>query len=223
VLPQNFCVPGQVQTFDTQLDPPLHSPLPQQPSMGMHPPLHFLCVLSQVKSQLVPSQVADEYWGTGHGLHDWVPQPFTLVSSRQTPEQLCVPPGHCPEHAIPSGRHVPTHGRWPCGHIGVHWPPTQSTVPPVGAVHGLHDCPQVEAEVSLAQSAPHGWVPLTQVIPAPAAPAVPEPPAPAPELPFEPLLPSDPPVPGALPPEPASVPPVPVPPVPVPSLPLPPL
>jgi hypothetical protein len=91
---QNFCPEGHLHSFATQLEPPLHSPLLQQPAVGMQASLHFLCVPSQVKSQFAPSHVADPYCGTAHASHELGPQPLTLVFGRHTPEQSCVPSGH---------------------------------------------------------------------------------------------------------------------------------
>ena len=45
----------------------------QQPSLGAHFALHFF-MLPQLKPQLVPSQVAVAPVGTGHALHEELPQ-----------------------------------------------------------------------------------------------------------------------------------------------------
>jgi hypothetical protein len=62
-----------------------------------------------------------------------------LVSAAQTPEQLCVPVGHCPEQAALEAMHEPAHTFMPEGQAGTHAVPSQLTVPPAGARHGAQE------------------------------------------------------------------------------------
>jgi hypothetical protein len=91
--------------------------------------------------------------GAGQGVHE-VPQPFKLELERQTPEQSWLPSGHIPVHDALSAMQTPAHGRCPTGHFGAHCPATQSTLPPLGALHGSHVEPQLSTTVSLAQRFP---------------------------------------------------------------------
>lgn len=124
---------------------------------GWYPTLH-------VKSHLVPSHVAlAEPTGRGHVAQDVVPQLLMLVLDTQLPAQMCVPAGHTPMQAIASGIQLPKHCFWPAGHVPPHTPAVQTAVPPVGAVHGSQDVPQLAMLVLLTHLPAHRWNPVLQV------------------------------------------------------------
>ena len=83
-------------------------------------------------------QVACPLVGTGHCVHD-VPHCSALVSDTHTPSQLWAPVGHVPSQARSSAMHAPLQILLPVGQAGMQETPLQLTVPPVGAVHGVHE------------------------------------------------------------------------------------
>ncbi len=77
-----------VQALDTQLCLVPQSALVQQAELAMHPLPHLRVVPLQLKSQVLPLQVAVLLAGCGHGLHDVVPQLAVLLFDTHTPLQL---------------------------------------------------------------------------------------------------------------------------------------
>jgi hypothetical protein len=133
------------------------SALVQQPVTQALP--HFLPVV-QVKSQVIPLQVAIPPVGVAQGLQAMVPHELVLVLEAQTPLQLCVPDGQAPQ-AWAMGTHSPLHSFRVPGHMPPHIRPSQVAVPPLISGQGSpHEVPQVIGERSSTQPLLHQWRPV---------------------------------------------------------------
>jgi hypothetical protein len=100
-----------------------------------------------VKPQVPALQVVvAEPSGDGHGVHE-VPQEAAAVSEAQTPLQLCVPVGHPPQTAEASMQ-APLQSFCVPGQVPPQTPAVQVAVPPVMAVHEVHEAPHAVASVS---------------------------------------------------------------------------
>lgn len=158
----------------TQLTPHLSPPGPEQ-SPPQTPLMH----------------VAVPPVGATHAVHD-APQLLTEASLAQVPPQSCCPAGHAHapfEHVLPPLQTLPHVPQFALSvrpftqltpHLSApapgHTPPQvllmHVAVPPTGAVHGVHNRPQLLTEVLLAQTPlqscwpeGHAQEPLTQVLP----------------------------------------------------------
>jgi hypothetical protein len=141
--------------LSTQLTPAPQSPASQQAPTGIHSLPQGKKFESQLKSQAVPLQVALPSAGTGHGVQE-SPHASKLVFERHTPPQSWVPEGHSPSQTLFSSMHAPRQATWPPGQDGMHWPLSQLTLPPEGAVHGSSQAtPQVSTEPLLTQLSSH--------------------------------------------------------------------
>ena len=109
----------------------------------------------QVKSQLVPLQVAVPFAGCLHGIHAVGPQLAGSLSETQLPLQLCVPAGHDPSQALPAGMQLPLHKVVPLGHLAPHWVPSQVASPPMGIGQAVQPVPQLIGLSLRRQSPPH--------------------------------------------------------------------
>jgi hypothetical protein len=83
------------------------------------------------------------------------PQAFTSSSGTQLLLQAWRPLGHMvPAQASSIPMHLPEHRRVIAGHLVPQLPLSQVASPPVGAVHGEQEVPQVLMSVSLTQASP---------------------------------------------------------------------
>ena len=79
-----------------------------------------------------------------------------LSSAWQIPEQLCVPLGHIPLHAMVLAMHAPLHSLLVPGQAGTQANPSQLTVPPpLGAWQALHEVLSVGPQVATALLSTH--------------------------------------------------------------------
>jgi hypothetical protein len=114
-----------------------------------HVPLHARLAAMQAPAQSCwpdghvepherPSQVALPPVGTGHAVHDVVPQLEVRALLTQAP--------------VPAGQ------RWkPFLHMMPHAPFEQTAVPLASVGHFVHDAPQALASLSAEQPVPHLW------------------------------------------------------------------
>lgn len=104
--------------------------------------------------------------GAGQTLQP-APQKLVLVSDWQMPEQLCVPVGHVPLHAIALGMHAPLQSLLVEGQDDPQARPSQDAVPPpLGAWQAVHDVlsfgPQVARALLSTHLPPQTWKPPLQ-------------------------------------------------------------
>lgn len=146
----------------------VQSVLVQQPVVGMHSvvPGQFLKPEAQTMLHLplVGSQDAEPFEaGVAHEVHV-APQKLVLVSDWQMPLQLCVPVGQTPLHAFAVGMQAPAHSLVVLVQAGTQANPSQVTLPPVGAWHGVHDVksfgPHVATALFITHFPPHRWKPV---------------------------------------------------------------
>jgi len=147
--------------------PLVQSAVLQHPEVGMQSvvPGQFLNPELQaiLHLPLVASQAAEPFdVGVGHDVQV-EPQKVVLVSDWQMPLQLCDPVGQTPLQAFAVGMQAPAHSLVVLVQAGTHASPSQVTVPPVGAWHGVHDVvsfgPQVATALLLTHLPPHRWKP----------------------------------------------------------------
>jgi hypothetical protein len=130
--------------------------------LGLHdaaaPSPHLWKFCRQVKPQTPFSQVALALAGTVHGVHE-VPHEFTSVSGAQVPLHRWRPAGHMPAQGMPGGRQalLVGHSDVPVGQVPPHVVPSQLAVPPVGAMHAVHDVPQFAGSMFDTQASPQRW------------------------------------------------------------------
>lgn len=121
-------------------------------------PVPHRCVpAAQVKSQVVPLQVA-ALAPAGFG-QAWqlVPHESTLRFMAQMPLQSCVPVGQVPHTALVAMQ-APAHSLVSMGQVGTHAVPSQPTVPPAGIWHAVHDVvPQLPTSLLLTHLPPQTW------------------------------------------------------------------
>jgi hypothetical protein len=110
-----------------------------------------------VKSQLpVVHAVALAPVGLGHALHR-APHEFVLLSSTQTPPQLCVPVGQAPHGAF-AAMQAPLQSCWGAAQLPPHFWPSHVAVPPVMLPQAMHeDGPHEPTSASLTHLPPHAW------------------------------------------------------------------
>lgn len=93
--------------------------------------------------------------GVGQTLQP-APQKLVLVSAWQMPEQLCVPAGHVPLHAIELGMHAPLQSLLVVGQDDPQARPSHDAVPPpVGAWQAVHDVLSFGPQVARALLSTH--------------------------------------------------------------------
>jgi hypothetical protein len=95
--------------------------------------------------------------GSGHAVHDVVPQEFVLLFWLQSPLQLWLPVGHWLLHARPASMHAPWQSCLPEGHVPPHEPLVHVAWPPVGTAHGVHEDPQLPTSVLLRHLSLQRW------------------------------------------------------------------
>jgi hypothetical protein len=110
----------------------------------------------QVKSQVVPSQVALPFACGSQGLHE-APQLAVSLLGTQLPLQLWVPSGQVPSHAFPFAWQMPLHKVVSAGHSEPHLVPSQVALPPDGIGQGEQPMPQLIGSLLAAQDEPHAW------------------------------------------------------------------
>ena len=105
--------------------------------------------------------VAVPFVGTGHAVHELVPQLLTLVFETHVPEHRCCPAGHIATHIMPLGMK-------PALHVIPQLVPSHVAVPFVGTGHAVHEVvPQPITLVLSTHAAPHWCEPAghTQLVP----------------------------------------------------------
>jgi hypothetical protein len=93
------------------------------PPLGMKPALHVI-------PQLVPSHVAVPFVGTGHAVHEVIPQPITLVLGTHAAPHWCEPAGHT--QLMPDCTK-------PALHVIPQLVPSHVAVPFAGTGHAVHE------------------------------------------------------------------------------------
>jgi hypothetical protein len=96
--------------------------------------------------------------GAVQAVHE-APHELTLVFERHRPLQACVPAGQStPLQAWVLATQAPAQRRVFAGQAAPQLVPSHVAVPPVGAVHAVHEeAPQVAGEVLLTHAAPQRW------------------------------------------------------------------
>ena len=190
-VPLHRCMaPGQAHAPFWHVVPPAQA-VAQPPQW-----LLSLCSLTQVvphsvspavhvDPHAVPLHVAVPPVGTGHAVHDVVPQLATEALLTQVPLHGCMPTGqaHAPFwHVVPPAQAVAQPPQWllsacsltqvvphsvsPAVHVDPHAVPLHVAVPPVGTGHAVHDVvPQLMTDVFGEHVPLHSCVPIghTQV------------------------------------------------------------
>jgi hypothetical protein len=103
--------------------------------------VHLCSPGPQVKSHVVPSQVAASACaGTGQGVHD-VPQEFTSWSDEQRSPQACVPTAQEPSQPDAASMQTPWQSFLLAGQAPPQARETQVAVPPTGSAQRVQDVP----------------------------------------------------------------------------------
>lgn len=154
-------------------DPDAQSLLEQHPPEDTHRFVfgQFLNPVLQVMPQVpeVALQTAIPFdVGAGHPLQP-APQKLGLLSDWQIPEQLWVPAGQTPLHAVALAMQAPLQSLLPFGQAGTQARPSHVTVPPpAGVWQGAQDVgvgPQVAAALLLTHLPLQTWKPLVHIKP----------------------------------------------------------
>jgi hypothetical protein len=125
---------------------PRQSAAVQHLPAGMQACSHRLNPGEQVKSQLVPLQVATPLSGIAQGAQ-LTPHEFTLTLLRHWPAQSCVPMAQLFMQGEVMGIQLPAQSACPTGHAAPQLWPSQVAVPPVGAVQAVQEVPQLAGNV----------------------------------------------------------------------------
>jgi hypothetical protein len=178
---------------------PVVQMLPHPPQLAgsifksTHLPLHTVSPAGQAAAQEVPSQVTLPPLGDTQGVQE-LPQLSADESLLQVPAQSWLPLGQASGTQAPAlqvaltpliaqtlphalqlagsvckSTQVLPHNARPAGQAVAHEVPSQATLPPLGAIHGVHKLPQLSADILLLQVPAQSWLPMGQASLAPAS------------------------------------------------------